>query len=284
MSDPRSRADGASGRMPTVFLPHGGGPWPFINPSMFGAPDMWTRMRAYMEQLGRVPPAAPRALLVVSAHWESPIPTVQTAPSPAMLYDYYGFEPAAYEIQWPAPGAPDVADAVQQRLQGAGIESAADPNRGFDHGVFVPMKLAYPDADVPTLQLSLQRDLDPAVHLEIGRALAPLRDEGVFIVGSGMSYHNLPAFRAHMKGQATGIETDSKAFDEWLAESMALESSARQGRLIEWSDAPAARQSHPREEHLLPLMVVAGAAGESKATLPYRDRVMGAHVSAVHFE
>lgn len=241
-------------------------------------------MRAYMERLGGVPPGPPKAVLVVSAHWEAPVVTVQAAPTPTMLYDYYGFEPAAYEIQWPAPGAPEVAEIVQHKLRAAGIESAADADRGFDHGVFVPMKLAYPNADVPTLQLSLRGDLDPAAHFEVGRALAPLRDEGVFIIGSGMSYHNLPTFRAHMQGQVTGIEPDSKAFDDWLAETMAQSPSARQTRLIEWIQAPAARASHPREEHLLPLMVVAGAAAESSATLPYRDRVMGAYVSAVHFD
>ena len=270
-------------RMPTVFLPHGGGPWPFIDESTFGARGMWSAMRTYMEKLGRVPPAAPKAVLLVSAHWEAPVPTVQTARQPPMLYDYYGFDKAAYEVQWPAPGAPEIADDIRGLLHGAGIRSAADASRGFDHGVFVPMKLAYPAADMPTLQLSLDASLDARRHVEIGQALAPLRDRGVFIIGSGMSYHNLPAFRSHMQGRPTGIEEDSRAFDEWLAESMAAEPSARQTRLIEWIEAPAARASHPREEHLLPLMVVAGAATEDRATLPYRDRVMGAHVSAVHF-
>ena len=273
----------ASERMPTVFLPHGGGPWPFIDESFFGGPQMWAHMKAYLEKLGKVPASAPKAVLLVSAHWEEPVPTVQSGAHPPMLYDYYGFPEAAYTVQWPAPGAPAVAEEIRHRLEAAGFRTHADPDRGFDHGTFVPMKLAYPEADMPTLQLSLQADLDPVAHLKLGRALAPLRDAGVFIVGSGMSYHNLGAFRAHMRGQPTSVADDSKAFDEWMVESMALEPNARETRLAEWTLAPAARESHPREEHLLPLHVIVGAAEDASASVPYRDQVMGAYVSAVHF-
>jgi aromatic ring-opening dioxygenase catalytic subunit (LigB family) len=266
-------------RTPAVFLPHGGGPWPFIDERIFGAPGMWAQMDAYMRALGMVPPTQPRAVLVVSAHWEARVPTLMTARNPPMLYDYYGFPPEAYEVQWPAPGAPEVAEEARELLEDAGISSAIDATRGFDHGTFVPLALAYPEANVPTTQVSLQAGLDPATHLAIGRALAPLRDRGVFIVGSGMSYHNL---RQLMRGDPSEVADDSRAFDDWLAETMSLEPSARETRLIEWERAPRARASHPREEHLLPLMVVAGAAAEDPATLPYRDVVMGAHVAAVH--
>jgi aromatic ring-opening dioxygenase catalytic subunit (LigB family) len=269
--------------MPVVFLPHGGGPWPFIDEAIFGAPGMWDEMAVYMRQLSMVPPRRPQAVLVVSAHWEAPVPTVMSAARPPMFYDYYGFPPEAYEVRWPAPGAPALAAEVRELLEGAGISSALDALRGFDHGTFVPMALAYPDADIPTTQVSLKRGLDPAEHLAIGRALASLRDRGVFIVGSGMSYHNMRAFGEHMRGRSGQIASDSRAFDEWLAESIDFEPSRRETRLVEWEQAPAARASHPREEHLLPLMVAAGAAGEDAGTLPYRDVVMGAHVSAVHF-
>jgi len=272
-----------SSRTPTVFLPHGGGPWPFIDAGAFGQPGMWDRMAAYMHALRMTPPARPRAVLVVSAHWEEPIPTVMTAPNPPMLYDYYGFPPEAYEVQWPAPGEPEVAGRVRDLLEGVGIRTGTDSARGFDHGAFVPLKLTWPEADVPTFQLSLQRGLDPARHLAIGRALAPLRDEGVFIVGSGMSYHNLRTLMASMRGAQTAIADESRAFDDWMVESMDLEPSRRATRLVEWERAPAARACHPREEHLLPLMVVAGAGGEDGASAPYRDTVMGAAVSAVHF-
>jgi aromatic ring-opening dioxygenase catalytic subunit (LigB family) len=240
-------------------------------------------LRTYLEGLGMLPPVRPEAVLVVSAHWEAPVPTVQTASHPSMLYDYYGFPPEAYEIQWPAPGAPQVAAAVREHLDKAGIRSADDAERGFDHGTFVVTGLAYPQADIPTFQLSLQQGLDPATHLAIGRALAPLRDQGVLILGSGLSYHNMQGFRAAMSGGLASVVDDSRAFDGWLAESMALEASRRETQLVEWAQAPRARACHPREEHLLPLMVVAGAGGEDAASLPFRGDVMGLATSAVQF-
>jgi aromatic ring-opening dioxygenase catalytic subunit (LigB family) len=272
--------------MPAVFLPHGGGPWPFtLKGNEVGPPGTWDRMDTYMRQTLRMtPPARPAAILTISAHWEAPTPTLMTSPRPPMLYDYYGFPPETYEVQWPAPGAPALADRVRELLEGASLGCALDDKRGFDHGVFVPLKLAWPQADVPTSQLSLKAGLDPLEHLKIGQALAPLRREGVFLVGSGMSYHNLRALMGAMRGGDSGqVTRDSRAFDEWLADTMALEPSQRYTRLIEWAKAPAARAAHPREEHLLPLMVIAGAALEDAATLPYRDKVLHAHVSAVHF-
>ena len=269
--------------MPTVFLPHGGGPWPFIDGSMFGPRSMWANLRAYLEGLAQGLMTPPQALLIISAHWEASVPTVMTSAQPPMLYDYYGFDKAAYEVKWPAPGAPELAGDVRRLLNRAGIASAADGERGFDHGTFVPMKLVYPEANVPTLQLSLKTGLDPAAHIEIGRALAPLRSQGVFIVGSGMSYHNLAVFREHMSGRPTSVDADSRGFDDWLVQAMLGPSEQRIDRLIRWEQAPAARASHPREEHLLPLMVVAGAADGDPAQVPYRDQVMGAHVSAIHF-
>lgn len=270
-----------SGRMPAVFLPHGGGPWPF----MPDPDNLYGRMDPYMRGLAELPPARPRAVLVVSAHWEAARPTVMAHPSPPMLYDYYNFPPETYAVKWPAPGAPEVAGEVRAALEAAGIPSDSAPERGFDHGTFVPLALAYPKASVPTLQLSLRADLDPAAHLALGRALAPLRDQGVFIVGSGMSYHNLRAIMAWFRTRdpKAALRDDSKAFDEWLAETVALDADARDTRLAEWTKAPRARACHPREEHLLPLHVVVGAAGDDAATLPYRDQVLGAHVSAVHF-
>ena len=266
-------------RMPAVFLPHGGGPWPFMDLDRLGMAGAYDAMTVYMEGLGMLPPSRPRALLVVSAHWEAAEATVMSAPAPPMLYDYSGFPAEAYQIQWPAPGAPDVAERTQQLLSAAGLASAADTVRGFDHGTFVPMMLAYPQADVPTFQLSLKQGLDPREHLAIGRALAPLRDEGVFMIGSGMSYHNMRGFRG---GVPTALD-DSHAFDDWLVEACAAEADRRDTMLAEWALAPAARACHPREEHLLPLMVIAGAAGEDVGTLPYRDVLMNAHISAAHF-
>ena len=269
-------------RMPVVFLPHGGGPWPFMDDELFGRPGMWDKMREYMEGLSIFSPERPRALLIVSAHWEEAVPTVMTSPNPPMYYDYYNFPKETYEIQWPAPGAPEVAHRVQELLEKVGITTDANDTRGFDHGTFVPLKLAYPDAGIPTFQLSLVKGLDPLTHIKIGRALEPLRDEGVFIIGSGMSYHNLRALLGRGVSAQKTLD-DSKAFDEWLAALVDDEVSRRETLLVEWEKAPAARASHPREEHLLPLMVIAGAAGDDPGTTPYRDVVMNAHVSAMHF-
>src|SRR3954470_946288 len=221
-------------RMPVVFLPHGGGPWPFVD-LPFGSKSELDALVRYLRSVSALPKTPPKAVLVISAHWEEPVPTVMTGEHPPMLYDYYGFPPESYEISWPAPGEPTLAARVRQLLGAAGIDSAEDAKRGFDHGTFVPLKLAYPDADVPVVQLSLRRGLDPEQHLAIGRALAPLRDEGVFIVGSGMTFHNLRAFR---DPRARAI---SEEFDAWLRESLVLPQGPRDGRLVDWQLAPQAR-------------------------------------------
>lgn len=263
-------------RMPVVFLPHGGGPWPFVDLD-FGDAKGAAELRSYLESVKALPKTPPKALLVVSAHWEEAVPTVMTSERPPMLYDYYGFPPASYSIQWPAPGAPTVATRVRELLGKAGIESAADGQRGYDHGTFVPLKLTYPEADVPVVQLSLKVGLDAAEHLKIGRALAPLRDEGVFIIGSGMTFHNLRAF---MNPAARPV---AETFDAWLRESTTLPAKERDAKLSAWESAPMARAAHPREEHLLPLMVIAGAAGEDRATVAYNGTFGGLRLSAYHF-
>jgi aromatic ring-opening dioxygenase catalytic subunit (LigB family) len=233
-------------------------------------------LATYLRSLHDLPKEPPKALLCISAHWEEPVPTLMTSPNPPMLYDYFGFPPAAYTLSWPAPGEPKLAARVRDLFSKAGIESAANDERGFDHGTFVPLKVAWPDADVPTLQLSLQRGLDPAKHIAIGRALAPLRDEGVFIIGSGLSYHNLRELGPRGKPA-------SEAFDAWLRETASLDAKERDARLTEWTAAPSARAVHPREEHLLPLMVVAGAAGSDRGTMAYSGTILGVRVSAYHF-
>lgn len=262
-------------RMPVVFVPHGGGPWPFVD---IGFPrDEVDALAEYLRSVRRVPPAPPKALLVISAHWEANVPTVMTADRPTILYDYSGFPPESYQITWPAPGAPVVASRVRELLTAAGIDSSADPSRGFDHGTFIPLKLTYPEADVPAIQLSLKRGLDPHTHIAIGRALAPLRDEGIFIIGSGMTFHNLRAF---WDPRANAV---SETFDAWLRETMSLDSDDRNTRLAQWTEAPAARLAHPREEHLIPLMVATGAADTDRATLAFNGTMVGHRLSAYHF-
>jgi aromatic ring-opening dioxygenase catalytic subunit (LigB family) len=264
--------------MPTIYLPHGGGPWPFVDLGNLFSREEGDGLAAYLKEIPANLPERPTAMVVVSAHWEAPVPTVMTSPRPPMLYDYYGFPPEAYRITWPAPGQPEVAGRVRSLLEGAGFKTAEDTQRGFDHGTFVPLKLTYPNADVPTVQLSLEEGLDPARHLAIGRALAPLREEGVLLVGSGMSYHNLRALMRH------SVAGESVVFDDWLKRIAVGEASARDRELVQWANAPGARQSHPREEHLLPLMVMAGAGGADRGHVPYSGKFAGANITAVHFD
>ncbi len=241
-------------------------------------PDTWRRMAEWLRGLDAAVAASetPRALLVVSAHWEEKLPTVTTSPAPPLLFDYSGFPPHTYQLKWPAPGSPELAAEVRGLLKNAGIESREDADRGYDHGVFVPLLLSYPDARLPTVQLSLRAGLDPAAHLAMGRALRPLREKGVLIVGSGMSYHNMQRF---MTG---GALPDSERFDDWLAK-VSAEPESREAELQAWTKAPSARECHPREEHLLPLMVAAGAADGERGQVVFRDQVMGSVVSAVQF-
>lgn len=259
-------------RLPTYFVSHGGGPWPWIKDEM---PGDFTKLEESLRliplELGR----DPRAVLVVSGHWEEPEFTVQSHPNPPMLYDYGGFPEFTYHIQYPAPGAPDVAERVSQLLTTAGIPARSDPARGFDHGVFAPLFVSYPEADVPVLQLSLKVGYDPAAHLAAGRALAPLRDEGVLIVGSGFTYHNLSQF-------GPAAEEPSRMFERWLTDAVVRRPiSERSGLLVDWETAPGARASHPAEDHLVPLMVAVGAAEDEPGTRIYfEDDFMGSVTSA----
>jgi len=269
----RRSHDPVMARMPVVFAPHGGGPWPFADLGL----DRHSveSLSGYLRSLRALP--KPRALLVVSAHWEAPVPTVMTSDAPPMLYDYFGFPPESYTITWPAPGAPALAARVRELVAAGGFASAEDPERGFDHGTFVPLKVAFPDAEIPTTQLSLLEGLDPEAHLRLGRALAPLRDEGVLIVGSGLSFHNLRVF---FDPRAASV---AAPFDAWLRDVVVREPAARDRALASWLDAPGARACHPREEHLLPLMVAAGAAGADRGTVAWNDRYLNVPLTAVHF-
>ena len=262
---------------PTIYLPHGGGPWPWLPDGAFGGLGSYGPLRAWLEALPATLPEAPRAILCVTAHWEAARPTVSSSPNPTMLYDYRGFPSHTYHVVWAAPGDPALAARVGALLEAAGLPHAADADRGFDHGTFVPLAVAWPGADVPTVQLSLVRGLDPDLHLRIGAALRPLRDEGVLIVGSGMSYHAMRGF-----GTSEGRQ-DAEIFDAWLRGAMTGAPEARDAALRGWAVAPAGRACHPREEHLLPLMVVAGAAGDDAGAVLFSDDVLGVRVSAIGF-
>ena len=276
---PSPGARAAGGRMPAFYIPHGAGPCFFMD---WNPPDTWDRTAAFLRGIPASLPAAPSAIALVTAHWLAPQVTLTGSAQPGLLFDYYGFPPHTYALRYPAPGAPALAERARGLLADAGIAAAVDAQRGYDHGTFIPLKVAFPDADVPVLQVSLLGSLNAPAHIDYGRALAPLRDEGVLIIGSGMSYHNM---RGYGDPRSTPI---SAAFDRWLTDTLAWPAAERNARLADWASAsgPAGRLSHPprAEEHLLPLHVVAGAAGDSVGRQVFSDEVLRTTISAFRFD
>jgi len=261
---------------PVYFIPHGAGPCFFMdwNPS-----DTWEAMVAFLKAIEHELPERPKAILLISAHWLAPEFSVTAGPAPELIYDYYGFPEHTYELKYPAPGDPELAKQVTGLLQKAGLAAREDPVRGFDHGMFIPLKVMFPEADIPVVQLSLAMDLGPKIHLAAGKALASLRDEGVLIVGSGMSFHNMRGY-----GDAR-YTAPSARFDSWLTEAVENSGDERVRRLENWSGAPHAHDCHPRghEEHLIPLMVTAGAAGDNAGKRVYTQQVMKTQLSGFRF-
>jgi aromatic ring-opening dioxygenase catalytic subunit (LigB family) len=266
-----------TGRLPAYYIPHGGGPW-HVMMDDFGGRASWQPLVTHLEELGELARKRAKALLVISAHWEESVPTVHFGAAPGMLYDYYGFPEETYRLSWPAPGAPDVAARIEQLLHAAGFATAREEERGYDHGTFVPMMVALPEAKIPVAQLSLVAGLDPATHLAIGRALAPLRDDGILIIGSGFSYHNLRMF-----GDPRARPV-SERFDEWLRTAAESRDPEERSRLLaDWESAPGARACHPRSEHLLPIHIAAGAGGTEPGRCAFSGLVMGVKTSSFAF-
>ncbi|MEO6152581.1 MAG: class III extradiol ring-cleavage dioxygenase [Croceibacterium sp.] len=260
--------------LPTYFLSHGGGPWPWMKHDQ---PGVFDQLEASLHQVRRELHELPTAVLMVSGHWEESGIAVSSAAQPGMLYDYYGFPDYTYRIHYRAPGSPELARHVQALLQEGHVRARLDAERGFDHGTFSLMEPLYPEAAIPVVQMSIDRGFDTELHLEIGRLLAPLRSEGVAIIGSGLSYHNL-------RNRDRSAEVPSRAFDGWLQDTLTrAPPMERTERLEHWADAPYARTAHPREDHLLPLMVAVGAAeDEPGACIYHQDDLLG-HWSASSF-
>jgi aromatic ring-opening dioxygenase catalytic subunit (LigB family) len=249
-------------RLPTYYLSHGGGPWPYMEDGMRRRFD---KLEASLLAIRGEWGDAVRAVLVISGHWETPEFAVSSGAHPGMVFDYYGFPEYLYHIKYDAPGSPELAMRVRAMLEAGGFSCDSDPERGFDHGTFSLLKPIYPNGEIPIVQLSVKLDFDPHAHLSVGRLLAPLRDDGVVIIGSGSSFHNLA-----LRGPAA-IEP-SRRFDDWLQQALLKSStSERRERVASWLLAPDARIAHPREDHLIPLMVALGAADEEPASLIYHQ-------------
>ena len=266
-------------RMPALYIPHGAGPCFFMD---WDPPGTWDRMADWLRGIPASLPARPTAIVVVTAHWRAARPSLSSAAQPDLLFDYGGFPQHTYALSYPAPGAPALAQQVHELLARAGFEPMLDGARGYDHGTFVPLKVAFPKADIPVLQMSLLQSLDAAAHLRMGRALAPLREQGVLILGSGMSWHNQRAY-----GDADSTRT-ARRFDDWLVATLARPAPERDALLADWDNASGStgRFAHPpgREEHLLPLHVVAGAAPSSVGRKVFGDEVMNVQISAFRFD
>ena len=237
-----------------LFLSHGGGPLPLLGDE--GHVEMVSCLRKITAKFPK-----PSAILVVSAHWEEKIPTITSGARPPLIYDYYGFPEESYSIQYPCPGEPILAKKTYKVLKNANVNARLDEQNGFDHGLFVPLKIMYPKADIPCIQLSLVNNLDPMIHINLGRALQGLDYDNLLVIGSGFSFHNMRAFFAPATNES---KAQNESFERWLLDTCSnpsIDEKERTKRLVQWSKSPYARYCHPREEHLLPLHVCYGLAG-----------------------
>jgi len=262
-----------SDRATILFIPHGGGPLPLLEEP--GHAGLNRFLRAWPSSIDK-----PDAIVVISAHWEEPVVSITASAAPPLLFDYHGFPPETYEYQYAAAGDPALAERVQGLLQQAGIDSKLELERGFDHGMFVPLMLMYPEADIPCIQISLLAGLEAGEHIRIGRALAGLKSDNLLILGSGFSFHNMQAL---MNKRDESLDSRNQAFENWLAQTCSgpgLSAAEREQRLVNWELAPQARYCHPREEHLLPLQVCCGVAQGAAATKVFQQPVAGFIASA----
>lgn len=236
-----------------LFLSHGGGPLPLLGDERHK--EMVNCLQRIVSMLRK-----PSAIIVVSAHWEEKNLAITSGANPPIIFDYSGFPDESYSITYPCPGEPLLAEQVRRRFELAGIPANLNDQRGFDHGLFIPLKFMYPDADIPCIQISLLDNLDPGEHINIGRTLQGLEYDNLLIIGSGFSFHNISAF---LSPDTNESKTLNESFETWLlhtCKAKSLTEDEREQRLIHWENAPGARFCHPREEHLLPLHVCYGIA------------------------
>jgi aromatic ring-opening dioxygenase catalytic subunit (LigB family) len=261
-------------RQPVIFLPHGAGPCFFMD---WNPPGTWDGLSQWLQMIPTFLPQTPEAIVVITAHWEEKDFSLSSNPNPDLYFDYYGFPPQTYELLYEAPGNPDLAGRISAMLSRRGMSSRHDANRGWDHGTFIPLKMIFPDADIPVVQMSLKEGLDPEEHFKLGEALELLRSRNVLIIGSGMSYHNMHGF-----GNSSAT-AGSRVFTTWMSDVCMSGSVERRRELLNWKKAPYAKDCHPREEHLLPLMVCAGAAGKSPGRVDFQEEILGVCLTGIVF-
>lgn len=249
-----------------IYLSHGGGPMPIMEDKGH------EKMIAFMKELPKSLPK-PDEILVISAHWEESRPTIIRSKTPSLFYDYYGFPEETYNLNYPVPGNPELAEEVQNMLKSKGLPTETTHKRGLDHGVFIPLMMMYPDAEIPVTQLSLIKGLNPKDHIELGKALRELTKKNILIIGSGLSFHNMSTFAGMSEKQT---DSANNGFQDWLIDTCSgnYNSEQRENLLLQWDKAPNARYCHPREEHLIPLHVCFGISGE-KAEVLFDDNILG---------
>ncbi|KAG6034534.1 hypothetical protein E4U41_006510 [Claviceps citrina] len=266
---------------PVIALSHGGGPLPLLGDETHES--IVSSLRNRVPQILRLgTPSAPRAIVLITAHWSTDVPTISSAAHHDLYYDYYGFPPEAYEIEYPAQGDPAMASDIKRILEEDGLPARLDPSRGWDHGLFVPLALINPRADIPVVQVSVLASEDPDQHLRMGRALARLRERNIAIVGSGFaSLHNQAEMRNLRTGKGAAFRPLSDEWNKALTDVVLERGSEQRWRgLVGWRGLPHSEKMHPLGggEHFMPLLVCAGAAGDGEEGAVYRDKFLGVDI------
>jgi aromatic ring-opening dioxygenase catalytic subunit (LigB family) len=266
----KEKTAGTSGSV--LYFSHGGGPLPILGDKGH------RKMVSFLEDLGQKI-QMPEAIIVFSAHWEESLPAILGKEKPGLFYDYYGFPEEAYSIDYDLPGNPELSLRIKNLFADKNIPSKIDEERGFDHGVFIPLKIMYPQGNIPTTQVSLIKGLDPSAHIQLGAALKELLKENVLIIGSGFSFHNMQKF---LWGSEYQADDKNDAFQNALIRICTEKSSPEtmKDHLINWKDLPSARYCHPREEHLIPLHVCWGLS-ERPGKLIFDDYILGKRSIAI---
>lgn len=247
----------------TVFVSHGGGPMPVLGDP--GHQELVSTLKEVTKKL----PEKPSVIIVVSAHWETSGFEITGGFSPSLIYDYYGFPPESYQFRYDSPGEPDLAKRISAQLAEVGIDLKVNITRGYDHGMFIPLMMMYPEANIPVVQISLDQSLSPQKHWEFGEQLAKTLPDGALLIGSGFSFHNMRAF---FSAKSPNINAIIHHFQAWLDETVTganISLSEAKDRWNHWGDIEGGRYCHPREEHLIPLIVCHGAAQKQGQSTPF---------------